>query len=62
MPDSLEHLIVEYGGHRVSICQFERTSKLELLESGGKMRGFGFMRISEPSLKKIRSVHEWIGS
>lgn len=63
MPDSAEVMTITRGGKRGFICHFGPDSRLQdLLVVSAKLRGFAFMRLSQASLKRIRSASEWIAS
>jgi hypothetical protein len=57
MPDSVISMHVARGDF---VCNFGRDSQLQMLVIGGRAdRRVGFMRLSEPSLKRIRLASEW---
>jgi hypothetical protein len=59
-PDSVLSLTVSRGSHGRFVGNFGRDSQLrELRAYGPGLRGSGFIRLSEPSLKRIRSAAEW---
>jgi hypothetical protein len=61
MPDSVEVVTVSTGSDRPGfICSFGMNSRLrDLRACHSALTGFGFMRLSEASLKRIRSATEW---
>jgi hypothetical protein len=57
VPDSVISLSVS---RKAFTSNFGRDSGLqELVINAGRRRGVGFMRLNEPSLKRIRMAHEW---
>jgi hypothetical protein len=65
IPDSVEIITVTRGGNRGFVCSFGRDSQLRDLKIIGnymhRLRGSGFMRLSEASLKRLRPVNEGMG-
>jgi hypothetical protein len=74
LPDSLESITVRRGGERGFVCHFGVNSQLRelhathpLVQEFGRwvvgpqlaIRGCGFLRLSEPSLKRIRALDEY---
>jgi hypothetical protein len=61
VPDSVARLMVRQGGNRGFVCSFGRDSQLASLDTTGLgLHGFGFMRLSEASLKRIREQKDWL--
>jgi hypothetical protein len=60
VPDLVEVLTLSRGGDRGFVCDFGRNSQLRDLRNSSRIRqGFGFMRLSELSVKRIRDMIEW---
>jgi uncharacterized protein YuzB (UPF0349 family) len=60
LPDSLAAVTVERGGDPGFGCSFGRESQLRHLSiEVPRLKGRGFMRMSERSLKQIRPLTEW---
>jgi hypothetical protein len=55
IPDSVESLIRWQGGDRGFVCHFGVHSRLRDVNGDYPRLRYGFMRLSEPSLKRIRS-------
>jgi hypothetical protein len=60
VPDSVEVVDLWGGGSRGFVCNFGQDSQLrDLSPARSPRKWFGFIRLSEGSLKRIRSRHEW---
>jgi hypothetical protein len=57
VPDALEVLALASGGCRGFVCSFGRDSQLRELSLQQSWRTeFGFLRMSEPALKRLRAL------